>query len=271
MQLWKRSTQPSFKVGLMAVGVLLLGILLLSPASMLTFFNIPGLLVVVGGTFAATFVSRPMADVKRVLLAIPELFREQKDPTPAEVGQLLRFSAHYRLGKLRAAEREVQRIDNPFLQSGLHQVLEGCSAHDISKMLQWRLSGVRSREYGQAQILRTMAGFAPAFGMLGTLFGLVHMLAGIGERDMGETGTIMAFAMITTFYGIVAANLFFKPLAIKMERRTQQRLIRMSMLMEGILMAHDRRHPTHIHETLQAIESHQGISEVQKPLTLVTA
>jgi chemotaxis protein MotA len=115
-----------------------------------------------------------------------------------------------------------------------------------------------------------MAVFAPAFGMLGTLFGLVHMLAGLGNSGLGEIGGTMAFAMITTVYGIIFSNLFFKPLAIKMERRINFQVSQLNVLMEGVSQVYQRRHPTQIYETLEAYYGqHHATLEAKSQLTLV--
>jgi len=259
-------------IGMLGGVFLLIAMIIMSPDHIGAFFNIPGLFVVIGGTLAATVVSRPIKDVRNVLRKVPELFRDQDESVELEITQLLRFAECYRHGNLRAAERELACIDNPFLHSGLQQILDGGQLQNLSKSLQWRMSGLRQREQGQTHILRTMAGFAPAFGMLGTLFGLVHMLSGLGNSGLNEIGSNMAFAMITTLYGIVAANLFFKPLAIKMERRTTRRLTQLNMLMEGVLLVYQKRHPTLIKETLEAFDAHH--SEAAPPhshLTLVKA
>jgi chemotaxis protein MotA len=231
----------------------------MAPDNIAAFFNVPGFIVVVGGTLAATFVSRPINDVYRVLRTLPDLFREEEDTIEADIGQLLRFASCHRSGNLRAAERELAAIGNPFLSSSLQQVIDGAPLEDLNKSMQWRMSGLRSRDQGQTQILYTMSALAPAFGMLGTLFGLVHMLSGLGNSGLNEIGVTMAFAMITTVYGIVASNLLFKPLAIKMERRTNQRLMRMNALKEGILQIHGKRHPTLIKETLDAFYAHHQV------------
>ena len=232
---------------------------LMSPDNVAAFFNIPGLIVVIGGTLAATFVSRPINDVYKVWRALPALFREEEDNIETDIAQLLRFASCYRSGNLRAAERELAAIANPFLSSGLQQVIDGATLDDLNKSMHWRMSGLRSRDQGQTQILYTMSVFAPAFGMLGTLFGLVHMLSGLGDSGLKQMGVTMAFAMITTVYGIVASNLLFKPLAIKMERRTNQRLMRMNALREGILQIYEKRHPTLIKETLDAFYAHHQV------------
>jgi chemotaxis protein MotA len=217
-------------------------------------------------------VSRPIADVVRVLRGLSELATDDPATADGEIEQLLRVAECYRHGNLHAAERELAQVSNPFLRSGMQIVIDQGPLQDLTKVLQWRIAGVRMREQADAQILRTMAALAPAFGMLGTLFGLVQMLSGLGHSSLQEIGATMAFAMSSTLYGILAANLVLKPLAIKMERRTQGRLVLMTMLQEGILLLYERRHPTLIRETLEAYLAHQ--QEAPGPaiqLTLVKA
>jgi chemotaxis protein MotA len=252
--------------------VFLVVLILMSPDNVAAFFNIPGLIVVIGGTLAATFVSRPIKDVYKVLRDLPALFREEEDNIETNIAQLLRFASCYRSANLRAAEHELAGINDPFLSSGLQQVIDGATLEDLSKSMHWRMSGLRSRDQGQTQILHSMSVFAPAFGMLGTLFGLVHMLSGLGDSGLNQMGVTMAFAMITTVYGIVASNLIFKPLAIKMERRTNQRLMRMNALREGILQIYEKRHPTLIKEALDAFYAHHQVpASTRNHLELVKA
>jgi len=251
---------------------LLIGMIILSPENAGVFLNIPGLIVVIGGTLAATLVSRPVSEVRTLLRKIPQLFREEESTIDSDIGQLLQFAERYRYSSPRSAERALSAISNPFLSNGLRQTVEGSTPEDLTKSLQWRIAGVRSQENAQTQILYSMAAFAPAFGMLGTLFGLVHMLSGIGESGLNEIGGTMAFAMLTTVYGIVAANLVFKPLAIKLERLTNQHLMEMTALMEGILQVNEKRHPTLIRETLESYYAHfQSPEPVRSHLTLVRA
>lgn len=252
--------------------VLVAGVLLLSAGNLGAFFSLPGLVVVLGGTLVATLVSRPMLEVRELIESIPALFRPQESMIERDVEELLRFARRYRVCGPRTAEQELGLISNPFVVAGLRQVVEGCSLEDLGKSLQWRIAGARSQENGQTQILYSMATFAPAFGMLGTLFGLVHMLTGLGEAALNDIGASMAFAMITTVYGIIASNLLFKPLAIKRERRTTQHLMQMTALMEGILQIHQKRHPMLIKDALEAYCAYyQSSQPVSSPLTLVKA
>lgn len=252
--------------------VLIAGMLLLAPHGAGAFFSFPGLLVVLGGTLAATLLSRPLSEVRKLLDNLPQLFRADDSQVERDIVEILQFAQKHRHAGPRAAEQALGAISNPFVAAGLRQVVEGCSFEDLSRSLQWRIAGLRTEEGGQTQILYSMAAFAPAFGMLGTLFGLVHMLAGIGDAGLGQIGGSMAFAMVTTVYGIIASNLVFKPLAIKMERRTGQRLMQMSSLMEGILQVQQKRHPMLIREALEncLAQCRPGAAS-QPPLTLVKA
>ena len=244
-------------IGLAAGGLIVVVMLLLAPSQIGLFLNVPGLLIVVGGTFAATLVSRPFADVVRVLRSLPDLARDEPQSVDEEIGQIQRVAEYYRHGYVRAAEEELQNVANPFLRAGMQLVIDRGPVQDLVKVLQWRIAGLRSREQADAQIVRTMATLTPAFGMVGTLFGLVHMLSGLGGSGLSEIGASMAFAMSSTLYGILLANLLFKPLAIKMERRTQERVVLLQMLQEGILMLYEKRHPTLIREALEAYLAHQ--------------
>jgi chemotaxis protein MotA len=247
--------KQSTRLLLLIAAVAIAAMMLISPSHLGAFLNLPGLIVVIGGTLVATFLSRPTAEVMAILRSIPALMREEPLPTTKhDVDQLLRFASRYRVASIRSAEQELGRISNSFVRAGLQQVVDRAPEQELEKTLRWRLSSVLRREQSRVQIINTMAIFAPAFGMLGTLFGLVNMLSGLGESGLQEIGGSMAFAMITTVYGIIAANLLFKPLAIKMERRTNQRLMQMKTLMEGILMIYHKRHPAQIRDVLESMQ-----------------
>ena len=249
------SLHQSTTLGLGGGLLLILGMILLAPEHMGAFFNIPGLIVVLGGTLAATLVSRPFKEVTRVLRQIPMLLEDQRPNAEAEIQQLLNFADLYRRGALRQAEEQLQATSHPILQTGLRHIVDGGGRDELIKLVRYRVHAQRQRAESDVNILRTMSVFAPAFGMLGTLFGLIHMLNGLGTSGIAEIGTAMAFAMITTLYGIVAANLFLKPLAMKLERRQQQEFAVNHMLSEGLLLVHERRHPSLILDTLEVFGS----------------
>ena len=244
------NTRKSTLIGLLG-GIIVLGLsALISHQNLLALFNLPGLIMVLGGTLMATFVSRPVRDVIDAIKGLRQLMHDKPIEVENEVHHLLNIAQWYRLGNLYAAEQAVAQVENPLLRAGAQLVLDQEPIHDIVKTLQWRIAGVRAKEQGDANILRTMAGFAPAFGMLGTLFGLMQMLNTLGAAGLSEIGASMSFALITTLYGLVLANMVFKPLAMKMDRRAQHRVMAMNFILEGIMLLHQRRHPMIIKETL---------------------
>lgn len=161
-------------------------------------------------------------------------------------------------GDIRAVEETLQRVSNPFLRNGVQLVIDNVPEQDILDLLQWRIARMKAREHAEAQLFRVMAGFAPAFGMLGTLVGLVNLLFLLGDGDMTAIGRQMALALMTTFYGVLLANLVFKPVAVKLERRTEQRLVLMNTILQGISMMSQKRSPSLLRETLNSF-----VAEVQ--------
>src|SRR5690606_1586664 len=141
---------------------------------------------------------------------------------------------------------------NPFLRSGVQLVIDNTPDEDVMDFLQWRIARLRAREQAEAQLFRVMAAFAPAVGMIGTLVGLIDMLTVLGDGNIQVIGQQMAIALMTTFYGILIANLVCKPIAVKLERRTAQRVLAMHTIMHGIAMMAERRSPAVLRETLQA-------------------
>lgn len=251
-----RNLNQSTTIGLFGGTLLIIVMMLMAPEHISAFFNLPGLLVVIGGTIAATLVSRPIAEVKRVIKQIPTLLEDERTDATRELNQLLQFADVYRRGAVRLAEQQIDHISHPLLMTGLHHIADGGSKQGLMKLLRNHIHTLRQSGESEVQILRTMSVFAPAFGMLGTLFGLIHMLHGLGSSGIAEIGTAMGFAMITTLYGIVAANLFLKPLAMKLERRHQQQVSIYQMLCEGMLMVQERTHPQLILESLDALGNH---------------
>jgi chemotaxis protein MotA len=257
-------TRKSTLIGLLGGITVLVLSASIAHQNMLTLLNVPGLIMVLGGTLMATFVSRPVRDVIGAFKSLRRMMHDENIDVEAEVQHLLNIAHWYRIGNLYAAEQAIAQVDNTLLRTGAQLVLDQEPIHDIVKTLQWRITGVRAKEQGDANILRTMSTFAPAFGMLGTLFGLMQMLNTLGNANLPAIGASMSFALITTLYGLVLANMIFKPLAIKMERRAQQQVMGMNFILEGIMLLHQRRHPMVIKEALSMymvqLQTHQQTS-----------
>lgn len=258
---------PSTVIGIFA-SILLLGtVLFFTAESPDSFLNAPGLAIVLTGTMAATFISYPLREVLRVVGLVGVVFRRENTYTRDDIQELVDVSRLWFKGDIRAVEAALEQTRNPFLRSGIQLVIANTKEQEIFDLLSWRIARLKAREHAEAQIFHTMATYAPAFGMIGTLVGLVNMLEVMEAGDLQVIGPRMAVALLTTFYGILLANLVFKPFAVKLERRTEERLIAMNMVLEGISLITKRRLPSFIEETLHSFVAtyHDEIRDPTKP------
>jgi chemotaxis protein MotA len=205
---------------------------------------------------AATIVSYPLKEVVRIFRLFGTVMRNEQLYTQNDIDELVQIAKIWIHDDPRAVERALARVTNPFLRTGVQLVIDRTPEEDILDLLQWRISRVRAREAAEAQLFRLMANYAPAFGMLGTLVGLVNLMGKLGDGDMAVIGQNLAVALMTTLYGILLSNLLFKPVAVKLERRTEQRLVLMNMVLQGISMMCAKRSPTLMRETLKSFVAH---------------
>ncbi|MFT0849985.1 MotA/TolQ/ExbB proton channel family protein [Achromobacter sp. F4_2707] len=243
---------PSTLIGIVASILLLAIVLFFSAEDPQLFLDLPGLGIVLIGTAAATFIAYPLREVVRVFGLLRTIMRNEKLYIDKDLEDLVDISRTWAQDDIRAVEQRLEGVSNPFLRSGVQLVIDNVPESDIFDLLQWRIARMKAKEHAEAQLFRVMAGFAPAFGMLGTLVGLVNLLFLLGDGDMTAIGRQMALALMTTFYGVLLANLVFKPVAVKLERRTEQRLVLLNTIMQGISMMSQKRSPSLMRETLNA-------------------
>ncbi len=259
-----RNLNTSTLVGMISAAAIIGGVLLMADEPGM-FLNLPGLLIVVGGTLAATVFSYPLSEVTKVFSSLRVLLRNEDLSAFKEAEEIVRAARLLASRKIPDAETLVENSNNPFLRTGIQLVLDRVPVSEISDLLQWRMLKVKQKENADAQIFHSMAAFAPAFGMVGTLLGLINMLNVMTSQGFDQVASSMGIALITTFYGIVLANLIFKPIAIKLEQRTEKRLMLMNMVLEGIILLGQRRTPAFIRETLKSFITHYEDEIMESP------
>ncbi|ARP90696.1 chemotaxis protein MotA [Bordetella genomosp. 9] len=253
-------------IGIAVAVVTLAAAIFTSAPQAIAFVNLPGLGIVLGGTAAALFIGYPLAEIRRIVPLLRIVFRDEKVDTQRDIDELVALAHSWAGADVHAVERALQDVSNPFLRTGVQLIIDNTPEEQIVELLQWRIARMRAREQAEAQMFRTMASFAPAFGMLATLIGLVNLMTVLGSQGMDVIGKQMGIALIATFYGILVANLICKPIAIKLERRTEQRLVLMNMVLQGISMMCERRGPAMVRETLNSfMENVEDEIRVQPP------
>ena len=216
------------------------------------FISIPSFGIVAGGMIASIFVAFPMPHVVALGKAIGAVLKPADDKmgplvdTACEVGESARKGAA-------DLEKAVDTISIYFLKDGVQMVVDGYSLDEVTEIMETRIEYREKREKVQTDMLKSMGDLAPAWGMVGTLIGLVLMLAGFGgEGGADNLGGGMAAALITTLYGAVFANLFFLPMAQKMGNKTTMTSMSASLLVEAARLIHQKKHPLIIREKLNS-------------------
>lgn len=217
------------------------------------FLNVPGFFVVLVGTIAATLISYPMNEVLRVFRLLGIVFTDDRHSNTRLVEEVVNIARLFqKQEELSKIEEAASKIKNPFLRNGVELVIDGTQPDDIINLMEWRIGRLQAKEKAEAHIFHSMSHFSPAFGMFGTLVGLVNMLYNVGMDNFEEIGKYMSLALMTTLYGVLLANLIFKPVAVKLERRTESRVIHMNMALEGVLLIREKRTPNFIRQTLNS-------------------
>lgn len=241
---------PITLIGMIS-GFLIVGLSIWATArDAMVFVNLPGLLIVLGGTMAATLMSYPPSYIWRVWRNFLSALKNERLYEKHDVDDIVEIAKAWRQGQINKVEERIAKTRSPFLQTGLRLVLDNTPPEDVNDLLRWRIARLRAKENAEAAVFRSMGTYAPAFGMLGTLLGLVNMLYDLSGSGFDRLGLNMAVALITTFYGLVLANLVFKPIATKLEDRTEQRVRTLGMALEAVNLISKRRTPAYVRETL---------------------
>lgn len=203
------------------------------------FLNLPGLAIVFGGTMGASLVCYPMKDVAAMVRAFFLALKRPELPVAQFVNELGGLARAASTQGVISLEKEVASIENDFLRDAVQMLVDGYSREEIEEVLNTRIEQTYEREMAGAQIFRTMARLSPAFGIVGTLIGLINMLQSLGS-NLRQIGPALAVALTTTLYGVLAAHMIFLPVAVKVESRIEERVALMSLIRDGVLFIKDK-------------------------------
>ena len=212
------------------------------------FFNLPGIMIVVGGTIAATLITFQLKDVIAAFKAAIFVFSEKKsDPNDMVETMIELCSLSRRQGLIALSRLE---YENDLLRKACNLIADGSKEELIRDTLNIEIDSMKQRHFIIQDIFRKMATYAPSFGMMGTLIGLVQMLRQLNNPD--TIGPAMAVALLTTFYGMLLSTLFFLPIAGKLKDRTLVELINLEIMFEGAISILEDNNPIFVYEKLSS-------------------
>ena len=212
------------------VGVALVVVSILLSGNLLAFVDVPSMLIVVGGTFASTLVAFPMASVMGAQKASLKIFFQHRIDSVATVRMILQAADKVRKDGPLALEKF--KTENEFMTTAFQLVADGYRPEDLREVLVIEQEAIAARHDEVIKILEKMAELAPAWGMIGTLIGLVIMLLNLS--DPAAIGPAMAVALLTTFYGAVLGNVLFIPMAGKLKTRSKTEILQKTVITEGM-------------------------------------
>ena len=225
------------------------------------FFNVPSMLIVVGGMVSATLIHFSLGRVLQIFSILKKALLNQLRGEQEVVQRLVDYAAISRRDGALALEQQMAQTSDPFLIKGLQMLIDGQDEDTIQQQLAIEVQYLQERHEEGKKVLEFMGGSAPAFGMIGTLIGLIQMLRQLDSPD--SIGLGMATALITTFYGALLANLLFLPLAGKLALRSKKETLQKEMMIEGLLAIARGESPTAVRERMQAFVSAKQREEIK--------
>ncbi|VAX17197.1 Flagellar motor rotation protein MotA [hydrothermal vent metagenome] len=224
---------------------LLLGVGLLGSAMSLgaggisSFIDVPSVLVVIGGTIAGTLIMFPISSVLTSFRTLMKTFINKPQPTADIIAVMVKLAAKVRKEGVLALEKE--KVDDSFMEKAIRLLVDGIDQATIRTMLDNEVSAIQERHYNGSQVFEQIGTLAPAFGMIGTLIGLVQMLQSLS--DPAAIGPSMAIALITTLYGALIANLLAIPFAKKLTIRSKEETFLKELIIEGVISMAKKENP----------------------------
>jgi len=213
-----------------------------------SFIEINSILIVLGGTLSATFINFRIKDVFGVFGVVKKAFQNQEPIYHKILENIVNLSMIARREGILAIENAAEELEDEFMKRGLLLSVDGLEPEMIRNIMESELDSLEERHGKGQNIMKAMGTYAPAFGMIGTLIGLIKMLQTLS--DPTQIGAGMAVALVTTFYGAFLANLIFLPIAGKLETLSEAEISQRQMVIEGILSIQSGENPRVIEQKL---------------------
>lgn len=220
-----------------------------SGSSLMEFWDTPSVVIVIGGCLASTIMAYPLDKFKKVIAITKSAFFSDNVSPIGIIEELIALANVARREGLLALEEAGQKAEDEFLKKGIMLIVDGTDPELVRNILETELVFLEERHADGRALYETIAAYGPAFGMVGTLIGLINML---GKLDDPSTlGPSMAVALITTLYGSLIANSFATPMAGKLKFKSREEILVKEVVVEGLLSIQAGENPRIIEEKLK--------------------
>ena len=230
------------------------------------FIDISSVLIVIGGTIAALIASFPFKTLAQIPRHFGIMINPKRYDAEKVIDTMVEMAKTARKKGLLVLEEQANGIKDPFLKQSIMLIVDAMDAEKIREMLESEVQAMSERHDQDVSLYEKGSSLAPAFGMIGTLVGLVNMLKGMNMDGNGSSsiGADMSVALITTFYGSVLSNLVFVPMAKKLRLRNDEELLYKQIIIEGVLSIQAGDNPKYLEEKLLSYLSQAQQNKIMK-------
>lgn len=207
-------------------------------------------IIVLGGTFGATFISFPLATILKAFKDIGRCFIPPKEEPEAVIKNIINYAAKARRNGLISLEQEAQSVKDSFTKKGISLVVDGIDPQKLRETMEIELGSFEEHSKGSAEVFEAAGGFAPTIGIIGAVLGLIHVMHNLS--DPSKLGEGIAVAFVATIYGLMTANIFCLPFSTKMKHRLKEELLQKEMVIEGLIAIQNGENPHFIEQKLRA-------------------
>lgn len=221
-----------------------------SKAGYIIFWDPLSIYITVGGAVGALLMAFPVSEFKRLGKVLMQVMKAEDISKFDTINLFINLSRKARREGLLSLEDDISQIENDFIKKALNMVVDGIEPEAIKEIMELEIQEMEKRHYDASSVFKTLGAYAPAMGMIGTLIGLIQMLADLSDASNLAKG--MGKALITTFYGSVVANMVAMPIASKLDYKTAQEVGTRQMIIEGVLAIQSGVNPRIIEDKLVA-------------------
>ncbi|MFH1619627.1 MAG: MotA/TolQ/ExbB proton channel family protein [bacterium] len=215
------------------------------------FMSAEAFLVVMGGTFCALLVNYPLSQVIGVGKVLRKvLMTSGAEDTSEIVSTFVALAQKAKRDGFLSLEADIKNIKNDFLKRGVQLVIDGSDQEFIRNMLETEIGFIRERHKVGREIFNALGTYAPAFGIIGTVMGMILMMNSI--EDVAQVPRRMALALSAAFIGLGAGYLLFLPMAGKLHRRSEEELLIKEIIIRGVLLLQSSAAPSVVEANLKA-------------------
>lgn len=217
------------------------------------YFDEVALLIVFGGTICAAIITYPITDLVKMMKAFVRIAKKNPEQNENTVPQIIKLAAAAYKSKKALMDAVDDETINPFLRDGIDLMLAGFSKEDLQYIMQERIMRDREREESYGSLLRTIGKYPPAFGLVGTVLGLVSVMRAVSQgAEASQIGLQMALALVATFYGLIFTNFVLVPMSENLFNKSHLNMNHRELMLEGLMLIYDKRSPMITQEMLNS-------------------